>query len=413
MFQRRLLQPLRDALAEAPVVLLNGARQTGKSTLCRFAEEEQEEAHFLSLDDAAVRQAAIEDPVGFVRGRGGLTILDEIQKAPELLSAIKVEVDRDRRPGRFLLTGSANVLVMPRVSESLAGRMEVLSLWPLSYGEIHGREEDFIDALFRGESPERRANSGGASLERAMIRGGFPEPVQRESSASRERWFRAYSTTILQREVEDLAQIDFLADLPRLFGLLAARAGSPLNMAEISRTLGLSHSSLRRYLALLEAAHQITRLPAWSANIGKTLVRSPKVQLIDSGLAAWLTGVNEENLATDRKSAGRVFEGYVHGELRKQIGWSRTQPRISHFQTSKGVEVDFLLEDRRGKVIGIEVKYSHTIRSGDAKGLRLLRDELGDRFLGGAILYLGEEILPFGDGIQLIPVTALWGAAVA
>ncbi len=401
-------------MADTPVVLLNGARQTGKSTLCRRVLEDHGDATFLSLDEAAVLEAAREDPAGFVRGRTGLTILDEVQKAPELLSAIKLEVDRDRRPGRFLLTGSANVMLLQRVAESLAGRMEVLNLWPLSFGEIHGLEEVFVDALFgAGTSIPATAGGGDADLGQAMIRGGFPEPAQRASALSRERWFRAYSTTILQREIEDLAQIDYLADLPRLLGLLAARSGSLLNMAEISRSLGLSHSSLRRYLVLLEAAHQLTRLPAWSANLGKALVRSPKVQLVDSGLAAWLIGATEEVLAADRTHAGRVFEGFVHGELRKQIGWSAVMPSMSHFRTSRGIEVDFLLEDRRGRVVGVEAKYSHTIRSGDAKGLRLLRDELGDRFHRGVILYLGDDALPFGDRIEVVPVAAMWGPPLA
>jgi len=251
-----------DALADTPVTLLVGARQTGKSTLCRAIAERDHPARYLTLDDAATLAAAHADPVSFITAIEGPVVLDEVQRAPELFRAIKVQVDRRRTPGQFLLTGSANVLVMPKMSESLAGRMEVLTLWPFSQGEIEQTAEGFLAAVF-GSKPLRPPPSAGSRRQviARAVRGGYPEILQRIDAARRRAWFGSYLTTILQRDVRDLAHIDGLTQMPRLFELLAARAATLLNYAELSRTVGWPQTTLKRYMALLEATFLIHSIP--------------------------------------------------------------------------------------------------------------------------------------------------------
>lgn len=408
LFRRYLRPALEAALGDTPVVLVVGPRQAGKTTLCRLVAERQG-ARFLSLDDAATLAAASADPAGFIAALDGPVVLDEIQKAPALLPAIKLAVDRRREAGRFLLTGSADVLALPRVSESLAGRMEVLTLWPLSQGELAGRSEGFIDALFAaanmglGATGEARADL----VERAL-RGGFPEAVARGDPERRRAWFRSYVTTILERDVRNLAQIEGLTDLPRLLNLLAARAASLLNIAELSRSVGLPHTTLTRYLALLESAFLVRRVPAWAGNRARRAVKTPRVWIPDTGLLGHLAGLTPARLAEEPTALGPLLETFVASELAKQLGWGRTRAELFHFRTHAGREVDIVLEADDGRLVGIEVKAAATIGAADLTGLAALREVAGKRFHRGVILYTGRETLPFGPDLWVLPVSALW-----
>ena len=408
LFYRQATPALEAALADTPVVLVVGPRQAGKTTLCRLVADRRG-ARFLSLDDAATLAAASADPAGFIAALDGSVVLDEIQKAPALLPAIKLAVDRRRTAGRFLLTGSADVLALPRVSESLAGRMEVLTLWPLSQGELAGRSEGFIDALFAagnvgpGGSGEARADL----VERAL-RGGFPEAVARRDPERRRTWFRSYVTTMLERDVRDLGQIEGLTDLPRLLNLLAARSASLLNIAELSRSVGLPHTTLTRYLRLLERAFLVRRVPAWAGSRARRAVKTPRVWIPDTGLLGHLAGLTSTRLAEEPTAVGPLLETFVASELAKQLGWSRTRVELFHFRTHGGREVDLVLEASDGRLAGIEVKAAATVRAADMKGLTALREVAGKRFHRGVVLYTGRETLPFGSDLWALPVSALW-----
>jgi predicted AAA+ superfamily ATPase len=409
MIQRNLTPALLAALSDNPVVLINGARQVGKSTLVQQLIESSHPARYLTFDNAAVLAAARLDPTGFLAGIDGPVVLDEIQRAPDLFPALKAEVDRKRQPGRYLLTGSADVLLLPQVSESLAGRMEILTLWPLSQGEIDGVSEGFIDALFGEEIPAaRRGSRSRSDLIARILRGGYPEMLTRESPERRRAWYGSYITTILQRDVRDFSNIDGLTAFPRLLALLAARTTSMLNFAELSRSIAIPQTTLKRYMTLLEMTFLMQLLPAWSSNLSKRLVKTPEIILSDTGLLSHLIGLDEERLNDEPRLIGPLLENFVAMELYKQRGWSKRQPKLFHFRTQTGQEVDIVLEDAAGRVVGIEVKAADTIDAGSFKGLRVLADELGRKFRRGVVLYTGTEPLPFGKNMWALPVEMLW-----
>jgi len=408
MIRRNLSSRIYEALADTPVVALVGARQTGKTTLVQQITATAADARYLSLDDATTRAAASADPTAFVQQSRGLLVVDEVQKVPDLLSAIKVAVDRDRRPGRFLLTGSAHVLVLPRVSESLAGRMEILRLRPFSRGELAGHSEGFIDRVFEGDfTPPPASPQQSQPIHEMVLVGGYPEVVERPSARRREAWLGSYVTAILERDVRDLASIEGLARMPILLGLLAARSGSPLNKAELARASGLAYTTLERYLALLEATFLIEPLQAWSANLSKRLVRSRKVFLGDSGLTAQLTGVGFDRWQADPNVRGSLVETFVVSELHKQASWSDLEVSLSHYRSARR-EVDVVLEDRAGRIVGVEIKAGASLGRRDFAGLEALADDCGDRFVAGVILYGGDETLPFGPHLWALPLPALW-----
>ena len=407
MIRRHIQDSVRRAMTDTPVVLLNGARQTGKTTLAQ-ALAAGSGAQYFTFDDLATLALAAGDPSGFIRNLTGPVVLDEIQKAPKLFSAIKLAVDKDRQPGRFLLTGSANVLTLPRLSESLAGRMEVIPLYPFSAGELVGAAEGFLARLFAGTIATSKRASAGGDIAARLTRGGYPEATQREAEDRRGAWFASYISTILQRDVRDLARVDALHTLPNLLKLLAARASGLLNLADVGRDAGLPHTTLTRYLALLETVFLVHRLPAWSHNLGQRLVKAPKLHLVDSGLACHLLGADARRLSEDRPLMGRLLESYVVGELRKQVSWADSRTALYFFRTATGLEVDVVLERPDGSVAGIEVKASASVGASDFAALKTLRNQLGQLFRAGVVLYLGDQVVPFGDKLWLVPLPALW-----
>ncbi|MCD6364248.1 MAG: ATP-binding protein, partial [Planctomycetes bacterium] len=401
MFPRHISSRLLQALADTPVVLLHGARQTGKSTLIQQITSHEYPARYLTFDHTATLAAASADPEGFLAGLDGPAALDEVQRVPELFLAIKADVDRNRRPGRYLLTGSANVLMLPKLSESLAGRMEILPLWPLSQGEIASRRGQFIDNLFAGGAIATSGSTGDKpALVDRILSGGYPEACRRKAPARRRAWFNSYVSTIFQRDIRDLANVEGLSTMPRLLTLLASRVGSLLNHAEVARSLNMPQTTLKRYLALFEATFLVQLLPAWSGNLGKRLIKSPKIYLNDTGLAAALTGRTDEQGLLQQQLLGPLVENFVVMELRKQISWSNTEPSLFHFHTRAGIEVDVVLEAPSGDLVGIEVKASTSVGADDFKGLRAFAEATGKRFRRGVLLYQGRQIVPFAKNLH-------------
>lgn len=409
MYQRNIESELQSAIADTPVVLLNGARQTGKSTLAQeFARTLA--IPYVTLDEATRLAAASSDAQGFLAGLGDRAVIDEVQKAPGLFPAIKMSVDRDRRPGRYLLTGSANVLLLPQISESLAGRMELITLLPLSQGELHGQRERFLDMVFSETLPAFHSEDA-FDLKDAVLAGAYPEVIHRPAGKRRDAWFAAYITALLQRDVRDLANIEGLTDMPRLLSLLAARVGSLLNMSELSRSSGIPNSTLKRYLSLLQATFLFHPLAAWSSNRGKRLIKSPKIHLIDSGLTAHLSGVTRQSMDRDPVFFGHLLENFVVNELRKQMGWSENRVNLYHYRTTTGREVDILLEDAAGRLAGLEIKSSATVVRKDFFGFDALSEDIGKRFVRGIVLYTGDQSVSFAENYQALPVTAIWRMA--
>lgn len=408
MFKRHVTPQLLSALVDTPVVLLHGARQVGKSTLTQQVASGPRPARYLTLDDTTMLAAAKSDPAGFIFGLEGPVVIDEVQRAPELFLPIKATVDRDRRPGRFLLTGSANVLLLPKLSESLAGRMEVLTMWPLSQGEIEGLIEGFVDRVFAPSfAPVQSPGVDRRDLARRIVAGGYPEAALRPAGR-RQAWFRSYVTTILQRTVRDTADIERLHEIPRLLSVVAARTGTLLNVADLSRTLGIPQTTLQRYLALLQTTFLVHLLPAWTAKARKRLLRSPKILLVDTGLATHLVGMDSRGLPVNAELWGAFVESFVAVELLKQSGWSSTRPKLYHFRTAKGAEVDVVLEAPSGEIVGVEVKAAVSVNADDFRGLRVLAEIAGRRFLRGVLLYLGEQPVPFGANLHALPISSVW-----
>ncbi len=406
LIPRRAQAQLRTALARSPVVLLTGARQTGKTTLATAATGEEPDFELAGLDDAGTLALARRDPIGFLDSLGPRAMIDEAQRAPELLLSIAGSAHPGRAPGHLLLTASASPLAMAGLSEWPAGLVETIPLHPLSQGEIRRVPERFVDAVFAGDPTGISGGSRDEAIAAALV-GGYPR-VQSLGFERQGAWFRSYVSTLLDRDVRDLAQVGGLAPLLQLLGLLATRSGGPVNAAGLARDLAVPNTSLRRYLTLLEAAHLVIRLPAWSGRVGRPLVKAARLFLADTGLMAHLALITEERLAQDSAVAGPLIETFAVLELLKQAGWSRTRPSVSHFRTEVGHEVDVLLQGADGAIVGIDVRSAFTVGPPDLRGLSTLRDLTGGRFRRGVLLYLGRESVEVGDRLWAVPLAGLW-----
>ena len=404
MIHRKIKPRLLTALTDSPVVLVHGARQTGKSTLVKYLAENDYPARYLTFDDSGILSAAQNNPQDFIAGYTENLVIDEVQRVPEIFLAIKSLVDKNRKAGRFILTGSANVLVLPKVAESLAGRMEILNLHPLAQSEINKVEDNFIDVLFAGnfrpDYKEQKTND----LASRILTGGYPEMLLRKERERQNAWFKSYITTILQRDVRDIANIEKLSDLPRLLSLLATRAGTLLNFAELARSSTIPQTTLKRYISLLEAIFMIFILPAWSGNLSKRLIKTPKFYLNDTGLLSHLLGFEMNKILSDPLSWGRLMENFVIMELLKQASWSRFNLSLYHYRSASGQEVDFIIERSDGKLIAVEVKATAKITATDFTHIKVFADETGKRFLRGIVLYTGKQVIPFGKNLFAMPM---------
>jgi uncharacterized protein len=400
---------LAEAMTDTRVVTLNGARQTGKSTLARVAAQKYPGAVVRLLDDPATLRAARDDPAGFVE-HDGLMVIDEVQLAPELFRSIKVAVDTDPRPGRFLLTGSAQVLALRGLPDALPGRMEIVELWPFSQGELERSPDAFVDAAFaRGPALARASALRKRDYLDRLVCGGYPEAIRR-SARRRTAFFDSYLTNLIERDVQELAAIERRGDLRRLLALLAGRSGGLLVSAKLADVSGIPRTTLNRYLELLSAVFLIKEIPAWSSGYAQRALGTPKLAFVDTGIAAHLLGQDAARLNEPDGAAGPMMETFVLMELARQLTWSSERARLYHYRTKDKIEVDAILETPDGRVVAIEVKAGATIRSEDLTGLRHLSRLLGPRLVAGYVLYTGQQTLPFGDGLRALPIDALWNA---
>jgi len=405
---RRHARPLVvEALQDTRVVFVMGARQVGKSTLITDVARHDHPAQVLTLDDKATRDAAAADPAGFVAAIDGPIVLDEIQRAPDLLLAVKEAVDRDTRPGQFLLTGSANVLSNRKVKDALTGRMEIVTLWPLSQAEISGSTRNFVDSLFASSPPRiNNATVGRDAFVDVVAAGGYPEARAR-TDRRRSRWFRDYIDTTLDRDLRDVSDALKLNEMPRLLRLLAAQAAGLLNYKAVADRLQLHPDTIRSYVQLLETVFLVYRLPAWRPGIGAREVHAPKLNIVDSGLLVHLLGADVHRIRRDDQITGKVLENFAAMEVIKHAQWAGTDARAYHYRDGRD-EIDLVLESRSGDLAALEIKASASLDATSRRALTKLRDATADRFRAGVVLYTGRDTIPVGDRLWAVPISALW-----
>ncbi len=415
MYKRYITNSLIEALSDTPVILVNGARQTGKSTLCKSLMENPDlkevfsEESMITMDDPTTLEAAKRDPLGFLTDLGKHIVIDEVQRAPELFLSLKKLVDEDRKGRKVILTGSANVMLLPKIGDSLAGRIEINTLWPLSQDEISGTKSLFLETLVKENKPFRYYKTTWREIASMMRLGGYPESLERKSPQRRNKWFNDYLTAILQKDIRDISNIEGINEIPHLLKLIATRVGSTINMSDIGRLAGIRNTTLKRYFTLLESIFMIIKVPAWTKNTEGNLVKSPKVYLNDTGLLNHLIGREDEKFLEQRSNAGAFLENFIVMEIVKQLTWSPLSLKPYHFSIHKGSEVDLILEDKRGDIYGIEIKSASTLQGKDFNGLRRLTQLAGDKFKRGIVLYTGEKYLGgFGNNLQAVPVSSVW-----
>jgi uncharacterized protein len=426
LIHRHLTERVRISLQDTPAVMVNGPRQCGKTTLVKqFAQggapqnstgpvlqDTSEAMTYLTLDDPAVLETARIDPVGLLR-QLDRAIIDEVQRAPQLLLALKLSIDQDRRPGRFLLTGSANLLSLPSIADSLAGRMEVHALLPFSQTELQGRQGDFLRRAQAHDWPISHPEwvtpevNGQRDMVRNALAGGYPEMRSRATPARRSAWAKAYIQTLVERDVQDVAQIEHLTHIPRLLEVVAAHCGQLFNATQIGGQVSMDARTVEKYLGVLEKLFLVQRLPAWGRNELGRLIKTPKLHFLDAGLQAALTRLTPEMLAKHRERWGSVLETWVYAELRKSMALDDEPWHLGHYRDKDQVEVDFVMESPLREVIGIEVKAAATVSTVDFKGLRRLKEHTGKDFIAGIVLYDGDKALPFGECMWAVPLAAL------
>ena len=405
MYPRFIESRVHEALTDTRVVLVSGPRQSGKTTLARQIASRK--IPFLNLDDKTTLDAASADPVGFIRGLDR-AVIDEIQRAPDLLLAIKTAVDTDPRPGRFLLTGSANLMTVPRVADSLAGRMKIVRLLPLAQAELQEKPSAFLETVFEGQVPKIGDAVAGADLIGRVLAGGYPEALSRSKWNRRQEWYLDYVEAIVQRDVRDTAQFEKIPLMPRLLRVLAEHSGQLVNYSGFGAPLGMNHPTTRRYTGVFESLFLVCNLQPWFSNALKRLTKTPKLHFLDAGLLAALRDITPDRVKKDKALFGPVLETFVLAELLKLASWSQERYEFSHFRDKERKEVDIVIEDRRGRVVGIEVKASASVNTRDFAGLRRLSEACGDRFVLGLVLHDHEHVVPFGERLFAVPISALW-----
>ncbi len=397
---------LNEALADNPVVLIHGPRQSGKTTLALTMDAAGRYA-YVSFDDDVKREAARLDPIGFVADLPERVVLDEIQRVPDLFTSIKLAVDRRRQPGRFVLTGSSNVLLIPKLADSLAGRMAILRLHPLTQAELAGHRPGFLDKLFRRRFKARAVARLGPELAQRIASGGFPAALARATLRRRSAWYRDYADTLAQRDIRDLARIQGLDTIPRLLSLAAAQSARLFNASNLAAPFQLSRPTVRDYLTLLERLFVVNLLPAWHGNRLTRLVKTPKLHMGDTGLACAVLGLDADALWADRTLLGQLLETFVFQELVRQASWGDDPAAFFHYRDRDGTEVDLVIETG-SRLSGVEVKAGATVRPDDFSGLRKLKAASGAKFASGIVLYDGETTASFGDDMFAVPLRNLW-----
>jgi len=404
----RLIEPhIAEALLDTPVVLLAGPRQAGKTTLVRQIAQQQG-LRYLTMDDELALLSAREDPVGMIRSLDR-AVIDEVQRAPQLLLAIKKSVDEDRRPGRFLLTGSANLMSLPTVADSLAGRMETLSLLPLSQSEIGSRSANWIDSAFAGRILKVDQPALGSDLIDRVLRGGYPEAISRATTKRRVAWARQYIDALIQRDIRDVAGIEKLDQLPRFLRALAQTAGQMCNYTQLGGHVGLDGKTVSRYVGVFEQMYLLKRIDVWARNRLNRVIKTPKLQFIDSGLLATLLDLTAEETQQDRTRFGNALESFVFGELLKHTTTASGDYRLMYYRDADKFEVDVVIENAAGQLVGVEVKAAATVKESDLRGLKKMASLAVRQFKMGVLLYDGTDTMPLAEGIWAAPLSTLWG----
>lgn len=412
MVPRFALGRLRHRAAAFRVVVVNGPRQAGKTTLLNLFREDHG-GSFRSLDEATTLQVARQDPMEFARYGAVPRIIDEIQRGGDtLVLAIKYLVDRDNSRGQFVLSGSTRFLTVPTLSESLAGRAVFVELWPLAAAERFGTQGNFCELLFAG----RQSFSGAAESSwtradyfRLICDGGYPEVLSIGNPALRRGWFDGYLSTVVLRDVANFAQIQHGELIPRLLAMLAVRAGRQMVISDLARDLQLNHATVRNYLRYLDTVFLAGQVSPWSSNLNAKLTKTPKVFPTDSGLAAHLLQAEADALAVPgHPTTGVLVETFVYAELTRLLAASDLGATLHFYRDRDGREIDFLLEQRNGQIVAVEVKAASSIGPDDFRHLRWLAERLGDRFAGGYVLYLGSQTHPVGERMMALPLSAMW-----
>jgi hypothetical protein len=407
LYPRFAADRLTEALEDSPAVLIHGPRQSGKTTLAQRVGRRAGYA-YLGFDDEAIRSVAMADPVGFVADLPPRVILDEVQHVPQLFVTLKAAIDRDRRPGRFVLTGSTNVLLLPKLSDSLAGRMAIVRLHPLAQCEIERKRPSFLERLFSAGFKMHPFERLGPAMAEHIVTGGYPAALKLPAGRRRARWYAAYLEAIVQRDVRELARIASLDVVPRLLTAAAAQTARLVNVSDLTAPFALSRPTIRDYLTLLSRVFLLEELPPWHVNRLSRLVKTPKLHVGDTGLACALLGADVAALKADRALLGQLLETFVLQELRRQASWHKQPLAFHHFRDRDGYEVDIVIERGALAIAGIEVKAAATVTAADFRGLRKLKDAAGRRFACGVVLYDGTMSLPFGDSMYAVPTRALW-----
>lgn len=401
-FPRKIKDRVEIALRDTPAVLINGPRQAGKTTL---AKQFSSSMSYYTLDDENILNAAKEDPVGFIK-RIDKAIIDEIQRAPELLRTIKLSIDENRQPGRFLLTGSANLLSLPQIGDSLAGRMEILTLLPLSLSEINQSKSNFLHYAINQSWPVQTPSQE-IDIIAQVLAGGYPEMLLRSEPLRRHAWAKDYIKAIVERDIKDITSIEKLLEMPRLLEVIAQQSGKLTNFSQIGGQINLDSKTAQKYVGLLETLFLVSQLKPWYNNTLKRIIKTPKIYFLDSGLLGSINRITPETIDENKSDFGPLLETWVYDELLKILSFTEQSWNIYYYRDKDQVEVDFVLENHARKIIGIEVKASHTIFGHDFKGLRKLSNIAGKNWITGIVLYNGDQCLSFGDNLWAIPLSML------
>jgi len=396
---KRFLKPLtKELLSVSPAVLISGARQVGKSTLAMELFD-----NYILMDDITVRASAEDDPVSFIENLPKPVCIDEIQKMPQLFEVIKTCIDRRRSNGMFLLTGSASVLDMKGVGDTLAGRLIDLTMWPLSSRERTGNMVNPVEQMVDQDIAAFVPEVSSSAIVSHILTGGFPEAVKIADARLRSFWFASYISTYIERDVRDIGEIRNVANFMRLVNILAARSASILKISELAGSSGLNEATVSNYLTLLEMVFQVRRVPAFAANFSKRFIKSPKIFFLDTGILCHLLGINTREQFYRSMHKGQLVETYVLSELVKHAGVAENRSAIYHYRTNDRKEIDFILETPAG-IVAIEVKASAQV---DKRAFRHIMDlqKKSDEFLRGIVFYLGDKVLSFGKELYAVPLS--------
>ncbi|HAT1773012.1 TPA: ATP-binding protein [Legionella pneumophila] len=408
MFKRFIKNNIYDALKDTPVVYVMGPRQSGKTTIVKDIIDENWQ--YISFDDSAQLNIAKTDPVGFIRNipPENSIVLDEVQRLPEIFVSIKQAVDENRKAGRFLLTGSANALLLPTLSDSLAGRMEMIPLSTLSESEILEKQPTFLTTLLQNEAPSTKEIRVRDYLIKRIVTGCFPEPVQRENENRIQVWYDNYLLSLIQKDIRDLGHIEHHSEMTKLLKVLTLYTGKLINFTELGGKLELYRATVKKYTSLLEQLFLIEYLPAWHTNSYKRLIKTPKLHVVDTGIVCSARGINSDKIKTNPDILGSLLETFVFNELKKQSNFINEKLNFYHYRDKDGYEIDIVIENSFDEVIGIEIKAAASINPKDLHGLNKLKEITGKKFKVGILLYDGDHTTSFGDKLFAVPIASLW-----